>query len=83
MSDTPPDRLCASSDSPYYNEDVLNRGVGVRFKGEEKTNVEEYCISEGWARLSAGKAVDRKGRPMTLKVTGTVEAWFKDDEKDA
>lgn len=83
MSDTPPDRLCASPDSPYYNEDVLNRGVGVRLKGEEKTNVEEYCISEGWARLSVGKAVDRKNRPMTLKVTGTVEAWFKDDEKDA
>ena len=83
MSDTPPDRLCASPYSPYYNEEVLMRGVGVRLKGEEKTNVEEYCISEGWARLSVGKAVDRKGRPMTLKVTGPVEAWFKDDAKDA
>ncbi|GBR53640.1 hypothetical protein AA106555_1373 [Neokomagataea thailandica NBRC 106555] len=83
MSDTPPDRLCASPDSPFYNEELLSRGVGVRFKGEEKTTVEEYCVSEGWVRLSVGKTMDRKGRPMTLKVTGPVEVWFKDDNADA
>ncbi|MBR0558831.1 DUF3297 family protein [Neokomagataea anthophila] len=83
MSDTPPDRLCASPDSPFYNEEVLARGVGVRFKGEEKTTVEEYCISEGWVRLTVGKAMDRKGRPMTLKITGPVEVWFKDDNTES
>ncbi|EHH68060.1 DUF3297 family protein [Gluconobacter morbifer] len=83
MSDTPPDRLCASPTSPYYNEEALMRGIGVRFKGEERTTVEEYCISEGWVRLAVGKSLDRKGRPMTLKVSGPVEVWFKDDQKDA
>ncbi|GBR47187.1 DUF3297 family protein [Neokomagataea thailandica] len=83
MSDTPPDRLCASPDSPFYNEEVLARGVGVRFKGEEKTTVEEYCISESWVRLTVGKAMDRKGRPMTLKITGPVEVWFKDDNTES
>jgi len=79
MNDTPPDRLCASPDSPYFNEQALARGIGVRFKGEERTTVEEYCISEGWVRLSVGKSMDRRGRPMTLKALGPVEVWFKDD----
>lgn len=83
MSDTPPDRLCASPDSPFFNEEILSRGIGVRFKGEEKTTVEEYCISEGWVRLTVGKAMDRKGRPMTLKITGPVEVWFKDDNAES
>lgn len=51
------------------------QGVGIRFNGEVKTNVEEYCISEGWIKVAAGKAVDRKGNPLTLKLKGTVEAW--------
>jgi hypothetical protein len=77
MSDTPPDRLSADEASPYYDAALLERGVGVRFKGVEKTNVEEYCISEGWVRLVAGNAKDRHGRPMTVKLKGTVEAYFR------
>lgn len=76
--DTPPDRLSVNPDSPYYDEALLARGVGIRFKGVEKTNVEEYCISEGWVRVAAGKTLDRKGQPLTLKLQGPVEAWFQD-----
>ena len=78
MSDTPPDRLAVNPNSPYYDEKMLERGIGIRFKGVEKTNVEEYCVSEGWVRLAVGKAVDRKGRPLTMKVTGAVEPYFRD-----
>ena len=78
MSDTPPDRLCASPDSPFYDEQAMARGVGVRFKGEEKTNVEEYCVSEGWVRLTVGKTLDRKGNPLTIKLQGPVEPYFRD-----
>ena len=78
MSDTPPDRLCASPDSPFYDDDAMTRGVGVRFKGEEKTNVEEYCVSEGWVRLSVGSKVDRRGQPLTVKLNGPVEPYFRD-----
>jgi predicted house-cleaning NTP pyrophosphatase (Maf/HAM1 superfamily) len=77
MTDTPPDRLSIYPDSPHYDLDTLARGIGVRFRGEEKTNVEEYCISEGWIRVAAGKAVDRKGRPLLLTLKGDVEVWFK------
>lgn len=80
MSETPPDRLAATPGSPYYNEELLQRGVGVRFNGVEKTNVEEYCVSEGWVRLAAGTARDRKGNPMTIKLKGKVEPYFKDPE---
>jgi hypothetical protein len=78
MTDTPPDRLSATPGSPYYNEELLARGVGVRFNGAEKTNVEEYCVSEGWVRLAAGLARDRKGNPMTIKLKGVVEPYFKE-----
>lgn len=78
MTDTPPDRLSASPDSPFYDAAILERGVGVRFKGEEKTNVEEYCVSEGWVRLTVGKTLDRKGNPMTVKLQGPVEPYFRD-----
>ena len=78
MTDTPPDRLSVNPASPFYNESLLDRGIGVRFKGVEKTNVEEYCISEGWVRLAVGRATDRFGNPMTMKVTGPVEVWFRD-----
>jgi hypothetical protein len=77
MTDTLPDRLSASPQSPYYNEALLERGVGIRFNGAEKTNVEEYCVSEGWVRVVAGKSVDRKGNPMTIKLNGTVEPYLK------
>lgn len=79
MSDTAlPDRLSNDPASPHYNEALLERGIGIRFNGMEKTNVEEYCISEGWIRVSAGKAMDRKGRPMTLKLRGTVEPYLRE-----
>mgnify|MGYP003395108196 CR=1 FL=1 len=80
MSDTPPDRLSVNPSSPHYDADVLARGVGVRFKGEEKTNVDAYCVSEGWVRLAAGKAVDRKGNALTIKLQGPVEPYFQNSE---
>ncbi len=82
MSDTPPDRLATNPKSPFYDEAVLARGVGVRFKGEEKTNVDEYCVSEGWVRLAVGKTLDRHGNPMTVKLQGTVEPYFRDDASE-
>ena len=78
MTDTLPDRLSTDPSSPYFNEALLQRGVGIRFRGEEKTNVEEYCVSEGWVRVSMGKTLDRRGRPLTLKLTGTVEPYLRD-----
>ncbi len=80
MSDTPPDRLCVDPDSPFHDADLLARGIGVRFKGEEKTNVEEYCVSERWVRLAVGKGVDRRGKQMTVKLQGEVEPYFRDPE---
>ena len=79
MSETPPDRLSVNPNSPFYYEAILARGVGIRFKGVEKTNVEEYCVSEGWVRLSAGKALDRAGNPMTVKLKGPVEPYFREE----
>ena len=78
MSDEFPDRLSVDPGSPYYNADILARDVGIRFKGVEKTNVEEYCVSEGWVRLSAGKTLDRAGNPMTVKLKGPVEPYLRD-----
>ncbi len=80
MSDTPPDRLSVNPNNKYYDADVLQRGVGVKFKGEEKTNVDEYCVSEGWVRLAVGKAVDRKGNALTVKLQGTVEPYFQSED---
>ncbi|KCZ92720.1 DUF3297 family protein [Hyphomonas johnsonii] len=79
MTDTLPDRLSVNPKSPFYDEALLLRGIGVRFNGTEKTNVEEYCISEGWIRVAAGKAVDRKGNPLTMLLKGPVEVWIKDE----
>jgi hypothetical protein len=78
MPDTPPDRLSNDPNSPHYDAEVLKRDVGVRFKGVEKTNVEEYCVSEGWVRVAAGKGKDRHGNPLTIKLSGTVEPYFRD-----
>ena len=83
MSETPPDRLSVNPTSPYYDEALLSRGVGVRFKGVERTNVEEYCVTESWVRLALGNRVDRKGNPLTMKYNGPVEVWFKDTEGSA
>ena len=82
MSQPPPDRLSNDPRSPYFDAELLKRDIGIRFRGVEKTNVEEYCVSEGWVRVAAGKAKDRHGNPLTIKLTGPVEPYFKDQEKD-
>ena len=81
MSDTPPDRLSTNQKSPYYNEEVLAREVGIRFNGVEKNNIEEYCVSEGWVKIAAGKARDRFGNPLTITHKGTVEPYFRHPAK--
>jgi len=81
--DTPPDHLSIDPRSPHFNGELLQRGVAIRFKGRERVDIEEYCISEGWVRVQAGKTVDRKGRPLTIKLSGPVEAWFEDLGDDA
>jgi len=77
-ADVPPDRLAINPRSPHFDAELLRRGIGIRFKGAVRTNVEEYCISEGWVRVQAGKTLDRKGNPLTIKLSGPVEAWFED-----
>lgn len=77
VSDRPPDRLSVDPTSPHFNAEALARGVGVRFKGVEKTNVDEYCVSEGWVRVSVGNSKTRTGQAMTLKLAGPVEPYFK------
>jgi hypothetical protein len=81
-TDTPPDRLAINPRSPHFDQAVLERGIGIRFKGVERTDVEEYSISEGWVRVALGKKVDRHGHPLTIKLTGPVEAWFLDAAVD-
>ncbi|MGN6496356.1 MAG: DUF3297 family protein [Tsuneonella sp.] len=82
-ADVPPDRLSVQPRSPYFDAEVLRRGVGIRFKDRVRTDIEEYSIPEGWVRVQAGKTVDRKGQPLTLKLNGPVEAWFEDLGEDA
>ena len=77
-ADTPPDRLAINPKSAFFDGDLLGRGIGIRFKGVVRTKVEEYCISEGWVRVQAGKSLDRRGQPLTIKLSGAVEAWFED-----
>jgi hypothetical protein len=77
-ADVPPDHLSVNPRSPFFDAEKLQRGVGIRFKDRVRTDIEEYSISEGWVRVQAGKAMDRKGQPLTLKLTGPVEAWFED-----
>ncbi|MGB3166259.1 MAG: DUF3297 family protein [Alteraurantiacibacter sp.] len=77
-NDLPPDRLAINPRSEHFDADKLQRGVAIRFKGRERTDIEEYSIPEGWVRVQAGKTVDRKGRPLTIKLNGPVEAWYED-----
>lgn len=77
VTDTLPDRLSSDPESPFHDAELLARGIGIRFKGIEKTNVEEYCVSEGWIRVAAGPAKDRFGNPMTIKLKGAVEPYLK------
>jgi hypothetical protein len=72
-----PDRLSVDPRSPYYNAAVLEHDVGIKLDDKERTDVEEYCISEGWIKVAAGKARDRKGNPMTIKVKGKVEPFYR------
>ena len=81
MSDTPPDRLDVNPKSRFHDANLLERGIGIRFNGQERHDVEEYCISEGWVRVPVGRARDRRGNPMTFKLRGTVEAWYLTDPK--
>ncbi len=79
-TDTPPDRLSTNPSSPHFDLEVLQRGIGIRFKDRVRTDVEEYSLSEGWVRVAAGKSRDRNGQPMTIKLSGPVEAWFEDNK---
>ena len=81
--DTPPDRLSLDPRSPHFDEDLLARGVGIKFNGQEKTNVIEYSISEGWIRVAAGRSRDRYGQPMTIKLNGKVEPYFERPDQDS
>lgn len=82
MTDTPPDRLSNDPRSEHFNQDVLTRGIGIRFKGQERTDVEEYDVAEGWVRVALGKKVDRRGRPLTIKLSGPVEPYFLTQAED-
>ena len=83
MTDSPPDRLAIDPASPHHDAAALERGVGVRFKERERTDVEEYCVPEGWIRVAAGRAVDRRGKPLTLKLSGPVEVWWRTPAAEA
>ena len=80
MSDTPPDHICNNPKSKFYDEAALERGIGILFNGKERTNVDEYCVSEGWIRVAVGKARDRFGYPVTTKLQGEVAPFFRDIE---
>lgn len=80
MTDTPPDRLALNPRSPHFHRAAIERGIGVRFKGQERDDVEEYCVSEGWIRVAAGKSRDRHGNPMTIKLSGDVVPYFLPQE---
>ena len=79
---TPPDHLSTNPRSPHFDMEILRRGIGIRFKDRVRTDVEEYCISEGWIRVAAGKSRDRHGQPLTIKLSGPVEAWFEDQKTE-
>ena len=73
-----PDRLSLDPRSPHFDDEVLRHGVGIRFNGQEKINVEEYCVSEGWIRMAVGRSRDRHGNPMTIKMSGKVEPFYEE-----
>ena len=80
VADVPPNQLSTDSHSPFYSEEVLRRDVGIRFNGVERTNVHEYNVAEGWVRVEVPTAKDRRGNPMTIKLNGTVEPYFRQPE---
>ena len=77
IADVPPNHLSIDPRSPFYNEEALSRDVGVRFNGVEKNNVYEYNVAEGWVRVEVPTAKDRRGNPMVIKLTGTVEPYYR------
>ena len=81
MTDQPPDHLSINPRNPHYNEEVLKRDIGVRFDGKERKDVDEYCVSEGWIRVAVGKTMDRHGNPLTIKLSGKVKPYFRDEKK--
>jgi len=72
-----PDRLSGDPRSPHHDEEIFEHTIGIRLNGKEHTNVEEYCISEGWVKVPSPKALDRRGQPLLIKLKGTVEAFYK------
>jgi hypothetical protein len=82
MADTLPDRLSLDPRSSWFNADLLRRGIGIRFKGRDRRDVEEYCVSEGWIRVQAGKTMDRHGRPLTIRLNGEVEPYLLDAQAE-
>ena len=78
-----PDRVSLDPRSPWFDQPLLEKGIGIKFNGNEKTNVEEYCVSEGWIRIAAGRSLDRRGQPMTIKLKGKVEPYLKAPESDS
>ena len=82
VSETPalpplPDHLSADPRSPHHDAAVFAHDIGIRLNGKERSDVEEYCISEGWVKVPAGKTLDRKGRPLLIKLKGQVEAYYR------
>lgn len=77
ITDVPPNHLSVDPRSPFYSEEALSRDVGIRFNGVEKTNVHEYNVAEGWVRVEVPTAKDRRGNPMVIKLSGTVEPYFR------
>ena len=77
VTESLPDRLSTDPRSPFYDEALLAQGIGIRLNGKERFDVEEYCVSEGWIRVAAGRSLDRKGNPMTIKLQGTVKPFLK------
>ncbi len=73
-----PDHLSADARSPFHITAVFEHDIGIRFNDIERSDVEEYCLSEGWVKVPAGKARDRKGQPLLIKLKGRVEAFYKD-----
>ena len=72
-----PDRLSIDPRSPYHVRAIFEHDVGIRFNDKERLDVDEYCISEAWIKVSGGKALDRKGQPMSIKLKGKVEAFYR------
>ena len=72
-----PDRLSVDPRSPHHVAAVFEQDIGIRLNGKEHINIEEYCISEGWVKVPAGKTLDRKGQPLLIKLKGKVEAFYK------